>query len=514
VYETGKRTKLAVDSHQVNLLKDGRLAGTPFLFHNPSRTNFIMDLATQKPGVQAYELNFQPFLSKGDYEGYMDVDATHRVPSLSGNKTTSGIKSGSYLEFPSGPLMTIADFRRSNALTTAYPPHFVQPVANSRLHPLMSPDKVIETNPSIATTALLDHSFLANHALYDRFYFSTFARRGTTRADTVFEQFMDGTAPLALQAFEPYLPNGKTIASAKAELYTGAVPTQTAYKNAAEYQMIRGPFNVNSTSVQAWKAVLASMKQSEVTTLWARSSVLEARNSTGTPITAMSLPNGANTRSGLVTPANIDNVRTNDWNGYRELTDDELETLAQKIVDEIRDRGPFLSLSEFVNRRIGPSEPRTLKGALEAAIDKAEINEKQNAVWPDTFLNQVPITATDVSDPNLYNYKTPEAATGNPAAGAPGWVSQGDLLRILEPAATVRGDTFVIRTYGEAQDANGNITARAYAEAVVQRVPEYVDPVNRPSLNPYTDPTASAANKTFGRRINLVSFRWLSSNEI
>jgi hypothetical protein len=88
-------------------------------------------------------------------------------------------------------------------------------------------------------------------------------------------------------------------------------------------------------------------------------------------------------RNGAITPANIDNVRTNDWNGYRELTDDELETLAQKIVDEVRDRGLFLSLSEFVNRRIGPSEPHTLKGALEAAIDKAEINEKQNAVFPD-----------------------------------------------------------------------------------------------------------------------------------
>ena len=514
VYETGKRTKSAVDSPQVNLLKDGKLAGTPFLFHNSTRSNFTIDLATQKPAQQAYELNFQPFLSKGDYQDFMDVDSINRVPSLSGNKTTSGIKSGSYIEVPSGPLISIADFRRSNALTTAYLPNFVQPVANSRLHPLMSPDKVIETNPGIATDALLDHSFLANHALYDRFYFSTFARRGTTRADTVFEQFMKGTAPLALQAFEPYLPNGKTIASAKAELYAGVLPTQTAYKYAAEYQMIRGPFNVNSTSVQAWKAVLASMKQSDVWTLWARSSALEKRNSTGTPIPAMSLSNGTKTRSALVTASKIDNVRTNDWNGYRELTDDELDTLAQKIVDEVRDRGPFLSLSEFVNRQIGPSERRTLKGALEAAIDKAEINEKQNAVFPDTFLSQVPITATDVSDPKLYNYKTPEATTGNPAAGAPGWVNQGDLLRILEPAATVRGDTFVIRTYGEAQDANGNITARAYAEAVVQRVPEYVDPSDRPSLNPYTDSTAKAVNKTFGRRINVVSFRWLSPNEI
>ena len=85
----------------------------------------------------------------------------------------------------------------------------------------------------------------------------------------------------------------------------------------------------------------------------------------------------------------------------------------------------------------------------------------------------------------------------------------------------MRGDTFVIRTYGEAQDANGKTTARAYAEAVVQRVPEYVDPVDRPSLNAYdvTSPapvpsTAAVTNKAFGRRMNVVSFRWLSSNEI
>jgi hypothetical protein len=513
VYETGKRTKSGVNSAEVNLLQDGRLAGSPFLFHNPSRSNFIMNLASQKMGVQPYEINFQPFLSKGDFEGYMDVDV-NRVPALTGNKSTSGVKSGSYLEVPSGPLMTIADFRRSNALTTSYLPHFVQPVSNSRLHPLMSPDKVVETNSSVSSTALLDHSFLANHALYDRFYFSTFATRGTSRPDAVFEQFMNGTAPLALQAFQPYLPEGKTVATAKAELYSGVVPSQTAYKNAAEYQMLRGPFNVNSTSVQAWKAVLASMKQSELTSLWARSAALEARTSTGTPIPAMSLPTGTATRSAAVTASKIDNIRTNDWNGYRELTDAELETLAQKIVEEVRDRGPFLSLSEFVNRQIGPAGPRTLTGALEAAIAKAEINEKQNAVFPDTYLNQVPVTAADISDSKLYAYQTPAAATGNPAAGAPGWVTQGDLLRILEPAATVRGDTFVIRAYGEAQDANGKIAARAHCEAVVQRVPEYVDPADRPSVNVVTDATAKAANKTFGRRFHLVSFRWLDTNEI
>jgi hypothetical protein len=511
VYETGMRTKSGADSPQINLLRDGRLAGKPFLFHNPSRSNFTMNLADERPGIQSYELNFQPFLSKGDYEDYMDVDASNRVPSLSGNITTSGIKSGSYLELPSGPLQTLADFRRSNALTTSYLPHFVQPVGNSLLHPLMSSDKVIEQNPNITTSPLLDHSVLANHALYDRFYFSTFATRGNETPDKVFEQFMNGTRPLASQAFQSYLPGGKTVTQAKEELFSSGKPSNDAYKTAAEYQMVRGPFNVNSTSVQAWKAVLASMNQSEVTTLWANTAVMESKKTTGAAVTAMSLVNGGVVIPG---PATNDAARANNWNGYRELTEAELELLATGIVEEVRDRGPFLSMSEFVNRQVGPVGPRTLSGALETAIDKSGINEKKDAVFPNTFLTQVPITTADVSDPKLYNYKTPEATTGNPAAGAPGWINQGDLLRILEPAATVRGDTFVIRTYGESQDSSGKITARAYSEAVVQRVPEYIDPADRPSTNASLDPKARAANRTFGRRINVVSFRWLSKNEI
>ena len=513
VYETGNRTKSAADSPQLNLLRDGRLAGKPFLFHNPSRSNFTANLATEKPAAQAYELNFQPFLSEGDYQDHFAVDNLNRVPALTGNETSSGIKCGSYLEVPSGPLQTIADFRRSNALTTSFLPQFVQPVSNSLLHPLMSADKVVETNPSVTSTPLLDHSVLANHALYDRFYFSTFATRGSTKPDVVFEQFMDGKAPLASQAFQPYLPGGKTTASIKTELFASGKPTHSAYKTAAEFQMIQGPFNVNSTSVRAWKAVLASMNKSDIATLWGKNAVLEIKASSGVPILPMSLPNGG-LAGGPLTVANMDDDKSNRWNGYRELNDAELENLAEKIVAEVRDRGPFLSMSEFVNRQVGPTGPRTLSGALEAAITKAEINEKQNAGSATSFLNQVPITAADISDPKLYSYKTPEATTGNPAGGAPGWVTQGDLLRILEPAATVRGDTFVIRAYGDAQDAAGKVTARAYAEAVVQRVPEYVDPVDRPSLNAYIDPAAAKANKIFGRRMNVISFRWLSETEI
>ena len=51
--------------------------------------------------------------------------------------------------------------------------------------------------------------------------------------------------------------------------------------------------------------------------------------------------------------------------------------------------------------------------------------------------------------------------------------------------------------------------ARAWLEATVQRLPEFVDPTDKPTATP-----ASIANQTFGRRFELVSFRWLKPEEI
>jgi len=501
VYETDKRVESA---GAVNTLLDGRLAGKPFLFHNPARTVVTMDLTSNKLSSGSHELNIGWLPGSVDDVFEMSGD---RVNAITANTNAKGIKSGSYFELPTGPLQTIADFRKSNALTSYFLPYFVQPVGNSSVHPLMSTGKVIQKDKTVSDDDLLDHSVLANHAFYDRFYFSTFATRGSDTPDKVFEQFMKGGTPLASQAFQPHLPAGKTVADAKDELFASGKPKDTAYQTAAEYQMIRGPFNVNSTSVQAWKAVLASMNKSEIITLWAKTASFETKKATGVPIMGMSLINGGRVGDPAPESNKIDDAKTNEWNGYRELTNDELESLATKIVDEVRTRGPFLSMSEFVNRQVGAESDLTLRGALEAAIGKSKINDKY-------FTTQIPITAADLKNPMLYNYNTPAASCGNPAAGAPGWISQGDLLRVLEPAATVRGDTFVIRVCGEAWDPNGKVTARAYAEAVVQRMPEYVDPADRPSLNVYRELSAAKTNKLFGRRMNLVSFRWLSSNEI
>ncbi len=505
VYDHGSRDKQAQGE---NLLHDGSLAGIPLLHHNPARTPTVVDLKKDLPGRYSHELNLDPL--KGSVDDLFDIDATNRGYLLTANKKVKGIKSGSYLELPTGPMQTIADFRRSNAFTSALLPNFVQPVANSYPSPLIAPDKFIQSG--VVSYPLLDHSVLANHALYDRFYFSTFATYSNSRTpEKVFTEFMDGSKPLASQAFEPYLPEGKTIDDGKGELFNGARPSANALKLAAEYQMVRTPFNVNSVDVEAWKAVLSSMSGETVQLLWATTAARGDKAGKSTPMLPMSLVNGGVV--GLYEANDvlkIDNALTNDFNGHHRLEPGQITLLATKIVEEVRKRGPFLSMSEFVNRQIRTASGEPMAGALQTAIDEARINA--------SFLtgSAVEVRDADVADPATYGFPNPKASLGNPAAGAPGWLNQGDLMRVLEPGATVRGDTFVIRTCGEAFDVDGKVVARAYAEAVVQRVPEYVNPADRPSVNVW-DPavtTGAADNKRYGRRLNIVSFRWLSPQEI
>lgn len=500
VFETNSRNQTA---GALNVQRDGRLAGKPMMHHNPARSVVLMDYRTEVPGMQSHELNFVPL--PGHVDDVFEIDAANRNNVLAGNTTQRGIKSGSYLELPTGPMQTIADFRRSNALTSPYLPNFVQPVANSSVSPLMSTTRVSETG--LTSYALLDHSVLANYALYDRFYFSTIAPVGSKTATNVLNDFLGNRAPLLTQSFAPYVPSGKTTTTIATELLNAGRPAANAYRLAAEYQMVKGAFNVNSTSVAAWKAILGSMRNTPVPVMWSRSGTLENRNTAYTPVTPMTLTNGGVATDAAVNSAQTDNARTNQWNGFRDLTDAQLDTLAQRIVEQVRLRGPFLSMHEFVNRQIGANSNLTRMGALQAALETSQVN---NAV----FATQVPITAANVSDVNLYRNRTVEANVGNPAEGAPGWITQGDLMRIIEPLATVRSDTFVIRVCGEALNANGGVSARAYAEAVVQRMPEYVNPIDRPSVNVYTAANASPLNKAFGRRLQVVSFRWLSQQEV
>ena len=65
------------------------------------------------------------------------------------------------------------------------------------------------------------------------------------------------------------------------------------------------------------------------------------------------------------------------WVGRRLLTPDQLDLLSKALVSEVRKRGPFLSLGDFVNRRLGTDTKLAVSGALQSAIDAAssEVNE-------------------------------------------------------------------------------------------------------------------------------------------
>ena len=97
-----------------------------------------------------------------------------------------------------------------------------------------------------------------------------------------------------------------------------------------------------------------------------------------------------------------------------------------------------------------------------------------------------------------------------PRTGVAVRLPNGALLTAFGSQISVRGDTFVIRAYGDHRNVSGNILAKSWCEAVVQRTPEYIDSIDAPD----STKTLANTNSLFGRKFNIVSFRWLSPNEI
>jgi hypothetical protein len=106
----------------------------------------------------------------------------------------------------------------------------------------------------------------------------------------------------------------------------------------------------------------------------------------------------------------------------------------------------------------------------------------------------------------------PEALEGPVAYGSSAYIDQADLLRNFAAQLTPRGDTFVIRAYGDSLDATGQVVARAWCEAHVQRLPEYLDATDEPQVRQAD--LQSAVNRSFGRKFEIIGFRWLSQTEI
>ena len=260
------------------------------------------------------------------------------------------------------------------------------------------------------------------------------------------------------------------------------------------------------------------------------------------------------------------------WGSVNALSNSQILALATSIVNQVKQRGPFLSMADFLNRRLdppyynngatGPTTGMGLKGALQAAIDDTlaltgtDLNNTQLMTYGTTVGTtiagsraQAPSTASDLTISGGTSTTVLQAEMQNPpnsAEGAPGWLMQQDLVQCFSPVMTVRSDTFIVRCYGEADNqVTGAPEGRAWCEALVQRVPDFVDQTD-PALsatNAYTSPSISQApsslgdatplydrlsnpgalnpnpivdsiNLTFGRRFKLISFRWLNETDL
>ena len=381
---------------------------------------------------------------------------------------------------------------------------------------------------------IYDDSFLANETLFDRFFFSTVPPASpNSKAPPQWTDFNNAVANSRVSMTSP-LPNARI----KPYGINGAAPLAgdvRDFDKAAANLMLDGAFNVNSTSVNAWKALLSSLSGNDMQVFKsaAHTAGIISKSSLQSPIPRF----WSSSDTGNVKGA---------WDGNRALSEVDVTALATSIVQQVKLRGPFLCMSDFLNRRLGStggSNPAFYRaGCLQAAIDNTNINSSVKATGAAVNcagltgmpLNDYPTEPIPAAIPE--NLKDGAGNVLTSAVGMPGYLMQQDVVQAFSPAMTVRSDTFVVRAYGECVNpVTGEIQAKAWAEAVVQRLPAYVDQSDAALIGsnffgsnlgnatpPYddTDPNSAPAeivnknNINFGRRFNVFSFRWLSPNEL
>ncbi|WP_435893713.1 hypothetical protein [Oceaniferula spumae] len=363
---------------------------------------------------------------------------------------------------------------------------------------------------SVTSQTLADLSWASNESLWDRYFFSGInwgyasasrlsASQGYVSQQAAIDALIAGdrSGVWPLQNPRMDLFTRSLSAEQKAELLE--------YDKLAKYLAVFGGFNVNSTSEKAWQAVFSSLREVDATYV----------DNTGSHSKQVT-----NAFSRFMIPSdNSGEV----FGSFRELTDSDIENLAEAMVTQVKARGPFMGLADFVNRRLSTDVEEgtdlAAVGALQAAIEAAGLNDGKVDFKPTvTNLENVSYQAGGKSK-TISNY-----------AGSSGYLLQADVLSSIGSILSTRSDTFVIRTYGTAKNAKGEVIAKAWCEATVQRTPDWVVPTDeeatrqRPGYPDSTgtpvirqfeaNPTLPEQNRQLGRKFKIQSFRWLSPEEV
>ncbi|MCC5843455.1 MAG: hypothetical protein JJU05_04310 [Verrucomicrobia bacterium] len=254
-------------------------------------------------------------------------------------------------------------------------------------------------------------------------------------------------------------------------------------REAALHLWVQHGFNLNSLNVRAWESLFRAHRLSDWTF---------AEGQMDLDAVFFRFPGSAQNAEEVYYEQELRNL---DEEGIRQmafrqpfrglLTEggvNEPRLLAERLVARLRARSrPLFSVQEFVD-----------EGILADLLDP----DKPGAV---SSINQV-----------FADYKQ-----------APIYLSQADIMEALAPLATVRGDTFVVRGYGQSGPSPDSRGARAYCEVIVQRIPTPMEvPAGLETLEDFRNikrtqwHNLSAAGHPFGRRFKVIGFRWLSEDEI
>jgi hypothetical protein len=456
------------------------------------------------PGLAAYTYKYSDDTTNPAPKQLELKPATDGVRGFSywggGRQAGDGFDRVILFDVPRRDLLSIGQLQHAAAGRFSYEPTYV--VGNSYANPRIPLDDWKESsNDTFSTSArgleqwkissnfnLYDASYLVNETLWDSYTFTTIPQAadnfgGDDVKASDIPMLLGRTKHLPNPRYVPYEPQGSNFTMEK--LQEAGSATEGSFFHNAGHLLVDGSFNVNSTCVDAWEAFLTGTLDLPVRKLNEMGAVTGFEKTTGVRYPRAATPTG----KGMKT-ASLDE---NYWTGFRELTEKEVKSLATEIVAEIKERGPFLTLGAFVNRSLKDDETGK-SGALQAALDKSVNKDLDSSFQSPADSATVPTLPGDA----------------NQGSGFPGQLLQGDVLQALGPYMTVHSDTFTIRAYGEAKNGN-TVTAKAYCEAVVQRLP---DPLRTGTstgsgLSELVLPTSA-----FGRKFSIVSFRWLHEAEV
>jgi hypothetical protein len=285
------------------------------------------------------------------------------------------------------------------------------------------------------------------NAYFDRYFFST----------------VPSTYAWKFEVNEP-LPNRYVRYYAPSDTPAPSLANDLRDEDSARFLMMKGAFNINSTSIDAWRMILGGRLNAWLSESSAGAQVLDN--------VFFRLTHGAQQMSNA--PAANGTVANNIavTTGGRQLSVAEVNALATQIVAVIKTNSkPFKSLEDFLTYPGAGGE----RGVIAKAITLSNLNNGLGA-----------------------NFRF-----------APAAITQADVVASIAPFITPRSDTFLIRTYGDSQNpVTGVVEGRVWGEAVVQRVPEPVGLIP-PTLAEQLSPTGK-----FGRKFKIVSFRWLTRDDL